>query len=281
MKNILYFIAILMLCLACKKEQSKKDTTDIAAIESGLFKGMILKGDSIKTYTIQDRMQELHVPGVSIAVIKDGKIDWAKGYGIANSISGIPVDTTTLFQAASISKPIAALGILKLMEEGKVDLDSNVNNYLTDWKVPENKFTVKEKVTLRRLLSHRAGITVHGFPGYTKKDSFPTTKQVLLGEGNTSVIEVDTIPGSEWKYSGGGYTIVQKIIEDLTGGSFEEYMDNEILKPLGMDQSTYAQPLPTERHKQASAAYDNEGVINESTWHNYPEKGRDQSKRPG
>ena len=92
-------------------------------------------------------MEENNVPGVSITVINNGKIDWAKGYGIANTKEETKVDTSTIFQAASISKPITALAILKMMEEGKVHLDSNVNKYLTTWKVPENKFTAKEKVT--------------------------------------------------------------------------------------------------------------------------------------
>ena len=104
--------------------------------------------------------------------------------------------TQTLFQAGSISKPIAALAALKLAEEGSIDLDTDVNVYLNNWNVKENEYTRQEKVTIRRLLTHTAGTTVHGFPGYTKTDTFPSIEQVLMGEGNTPAIHVDTIPGS-------------------------------------------------------------------------------------
>ena len=249
---------------------SKNDR--IAAVEVGLLPSLVLEGDSIKKFSLQQAMQDNKVPGVSIAVIENGNIDWAKGYGIAKNNPKIAVDAATLFQAASISKPISALAILQLMEEGKVHLDSNVNNYLKSWKVPENKFTKDEKVTLRRLLTHTAGTTVHGFAGYTPNDSLPSTQQVLEGKGNSALVTVDTVPGAHFKYSGGGYTIVQKVIEDLSGNSFEAYMDERILKPLGMEYSTFAQPLPEQYHQNASAAFDENGKTIVGVWHDYPEK---------
>ena len=217
-------------------------------------------------------MDHYDVPGVSIAVIDNGEIKWAKGYGIANTIEGQEVLTKTLFQAGSISKPLAALSVLKLKEDGKIELDEDVNNYLIDWKIPENDFTKDEKVTLRRLLTHSAGMTVHGFPGYQQTDSFPSIEAVLNGKGNTAAIYVDTIPGSLWRYSGGGYTVMEKLVEDISGLPFEEYMAKNILLPMGMENSTYEQPLPSNLHASASAAYDNKGELIEGLWHNYPEQ---------
>lgn len=272
--GILQLLFVVLFFLSCNNDKQTEEELDfdkIAAIENTLLPGKVLKGDSIKSYSISTGMKQHHIPGISIAVANEGKIDWARGYGIANAETGTKVDSTTLFQAASISKPITALAILKMMEEGKVALDTDVNTYLKDWKVPENKFTQIEKVTLRRLLTHSAGTTVHGFPGYQKNDSLPSTKEVLDGKGNTAAVIVDTIPGSQFKYSGGGYTIVQKLLEDITGMPFDAYMDTHILQPLGMTHSTYAQPLPETQHKKASAAYDGEGRIIEGFWHNYPE----------
>ncbi|MCB0621793.1 MAG: beta-lactamase family protein, partial [Saprospiraceae bacterium] len=122
----------------------------------------------------------------------------------------------------------AALAVLKLVEEGALALDEDVNKYLVDWKVPDNEFTEKEKVTLRRLLTHTAGMTVHGFPGYGQTDTFPSITEVLNGEGNTPKIFVDTVPGSIWRYSGGGYTVMEKVVEDVSGLPFEEYMATKV-----------------------------------------------------
>lgn len=273
----LLLIGTLLLFFSCRndpanKEKNTQENPKIALVEQNLLPDRILENDTIVAYSLESAMKESKVPGVSIAVVHNGKLDWAKGYGFANTNTGTKVDTTTMFQAASISKPIAALAILKLLEEGKVHLDSNVNNYLTSWKVADTKFTTTEKVTLRRLLTHSAGTTVHGFPGYKPTDTFPSTQEVLEGKGNSAAVVVDTIPGGKMKYSGGGYTIVQKVIEDLTKGSFEAYMDTEILQPLGMLHSTFSQPLPSSYHKSASAAYDNTGSLIEGVWHHYPEK---------
>ena len=274
MKKINFLVlSLLVIFSSCKTGQNIPDgTSDILAIENGLQPPYQVKGDSLKLFNLTDRMEHYKVPGVSIAVVNNGKIEWAKGYGIANTNTGARVDTNTIFQAASISKPLAALAALKLVENGKLELDKDVNEYLKDWKVPENDFTKNEKVTLRRLLTHTAGMTVHGFPGYKQTDSFPNVSQVLNGKGNTPMIFVDTIPGSIWRYSGGGYTVMQKMVEDVSGLSFDEYLDNNILMPIGMENSTFQQPLPSEYQGNASAAYDSKGKIIDGLWHNYPEQ---------
>lgn len=264
---------LLFLSFAC---QSSAPLTglekEIDTLENGLMGPLQIEGVAPETFNIEDRMAHYKVPGVSIAVQKDGKLHWAKGYGTANAESGSQVDTETLFQAGSISKPLAALAVHKLVQDGLVDLDEDVNTYLKDWKVPESRFLSEKTVTLRRLLTHTAGMTVHGFPGYTQTDTFPSLTSVLNGMGNTPAIYVDTFPEAMWRYSGGGYSVMEKVVEDVSGKSLEAYMKTEVLEPLGMPTSSYSQPLAETYHAKASAAYDREGQLIEGLWHNYPER---------
>jgi len=269
MKNKILLIAVFSaLLLACKPTQHEA----ISKIENSLMPSIQVEGKE-ERYHILERMEHYKVPGVSIAVVKDGKVAWAKGYGMANTASGKAVDEETLFQAGSISKPLAALAALKLVDEQRAELDADVNQYLVDWKIAEDNFTVNEKVTLRRLLNHTAGMTVHGFPGYKQNDTYPSIDQVLNGEGNTKKIFVDQAPGTGWRYSGGGYTVMEKVVEDISGLPLEEYMEKNILKPLKMKSSTYLQPLPPSYHKSnISAAYNQNGEMVDGLYHNYPEQ---------
>lgn len=266
---ILFGIMLLPIFLF-SQEQSVRD--EIKTIENSLMPYIQEEGKVVELMELEDRMRVHKIPGISIAVIKNGRLHWSKGYGIANTITNTPVTPTTLFQAGSISKPIAALAALILVDQGKIDLDTDVNQYLKKWKIPENKFTAIEKVTIRRLLSHNAGITVHGFPGYKNNEEFPDDVSVLDGNGNTGSIYVDTFPGSIWRYSGGGYTIMENVVEDVSGQDFATFVEENVLQPIGISNSTYAQPLPPTLHNQASAAYDGDGEIIEGLWHNYPEQ---------
>ncbi|MFT6416561.1 MAG: CubicO group peptidase (beta-lactamase class C family) [Gammaproteobacteria bacterium] len=270
MKDLL--IATVFLCSLISLGQQSTASQELAAIENGLLLPRIVAGTVFETYNLEERMKVLNVPGVSIAVVRKGEIRFAKGYGMANTTTGTKVTTETLFQAGSISKPLAALGALKLVEEGKLDLDTDVNTYLKNWKVPDNEFTKDQKITLRHLLTHTAGTTVHGFPGYRQTASMPSTSGVLEGKGNTDAIDVDTQPGTNWRYSGGGYTIMELIVENVTGMELDAYLDPTILLPLGMSHSTYAQPLPESKHAIASAAYTSDGEIVDGYWNNYPEQ---------
>jgi CubicO group peptidase (beta-lactamase class C family) len=179
------------------------------------------------------------VPGVAIAIIDNGEIILQKGYGYSNKDKNTKVTTTTGFNIGSISKTVAAWGVMKLVEEGKLDLDSTAEKYLTRWHLPESKYDVNE-VTLRRLLSHTAGLSLHGYPGWSPKDTLPTIEESLNGKNNgPGRVELIMEPGTKYKYSGGGYTILQLIIEEVTGEKFASYMQREILDPLGMTNSSY------------------------------------------
>jgi len=222
---------------------------------------------------IRGQIASRQIPGLSLAIIQNEEIVAARTYGVIERGGTAPVTTSTLFQAGSISKSVTALAALRLVEQGRLALDSNVNSTLRSWKVPDNQFTAREKVTLRRILSHTAGLTVHGFPGYATDDAMPTLVQVLNGvkPANTDAIRVDTIPGSTWRYSGGGYTVMQQMLLDVTGKPFPELMAETVLSPIKMASSTYQQPLPTERAKiTATGHYEDRSVVR-GRWHVYPE----------
>ena len=223
--------------------------------------------------TIVALMLKKQIPGLSLAVIQDGRIVKARGYGVIENGGTKPVTKDTLFQAGSVSKPVTAFAVMRLVEAGKLSLDSDVNLALKSWHVPENEFTKTEKVTLRRLLSHTAGFTVHGFPGYPVDAKRPTLIQVLDGErpANTPAIVVDFVPGSRWRYSGGGYTVVQQLVIDTTGQPYPEFMCNSVLKPLGMVESTYQQPLPTASADKTATGYYPGAIPVPGRWHVYPE----------
>jgi CubicO group peptidase (beta-lactamase class C family) len=213
------------------------------------------------------------VPGVSIAVVNDYRLDWAEGFGVLKAGESQPVTPTTLFQAASISKPVAALAALRTVELGKLLLDEDVNPRLTSWHIPDSQLASGRPVTLRRLLSHTAGLTVHGFAGYASDESLPTLQQVLSGSppANSSSPKLLVKPGYMFKYSGGGYCVVQQLLIDVTGVPFPDYLRQQVLDPLEMTHSTYEQPLPANLRGNAATAHREHAVPIAGGWHVYPE----------
>jgi len=223
--------------------------------------------------TLQQLMDTFNVPGLSVAVIDNYQIAWASGFGVTERGGRTPVTATTLFQAGSISKPVAAVGVMALVEQGRLSLDEDVNKKLTTWKVPENEFTRDQKVTLRRLMSHSAGLTVHGFPGYAVNEPVPTLVQIFNGEkpANTKPIRVDFVPGTKMRYSGGGVTIEQQLMMDVTGTPFPQFMQQTVLSRIGMTDSSYEQPLPSARAALTATGTRMDGTRVEGRWHIYPE----------
>jgi CubicO group peptidase (beta-lactamase class C family) len=243
-----------------------------------LFLGSILilcplmRADTVDD-VVAAQMKKRHIPGLSLAVIDGGAIVRAQGYGFESTAGLSPVTADTLFLAGSVSKSVSALGALRLVEEGKLALDTDVNATLRSWHVPENDFTKEKKVTLRLILSHSAGLTVHGFGGYAVGDPVPTLVQVLDGAepANSDPIRVDSIPGTKWRYSGGGYTVMQQMIIDVTGEPFPKFMEETVLGPLGMRASTFDQPLPETLTAKAATGYTGTDEAVPGKWHIYPE----------
>lgn len=241
----------------------------IMEVERGLTSAVILADTPVQRRTIAAEMARLHVPGVSVAVLHDGAIAWARGYGVTRA-NGLPVTPDTLFQAGSISKPVTALAALRLVEQNRLTLDGDVNDQLKGWKLP---VPPGQHVTLRQLLGHVAGTTVHGFPGYAAGQPVPDVDAVLDGRApaNTKPVLVDTPPGTLWRYSGGGYTVVQKLIEDATGRPFATVLRDEVLQLAGMTQSSFAQPLPAPLLDRVAWPHDGSGKPVEGGPHTYPE----------
>jgi CubicO group peptidase (beta-lactamase class C family) len=218
-------------------------------------------------------MKQHEVLGVSIAVVNNYEIEWADGFGVLKAGETNPVTPTTLFQAASISKPVAAIAALRTVELGKLTLDEDVNRRLTSWHIPDSPLLALGPITLRRLLSHTAGLSTHGFEGYAADKSVPTLLQVLAGSppANSQPIKLLVKPNYMYKYSGGGYSVVQQLLIDVTGTPFPEYMKQQVLDPLGMEHSTYEQPLPDAMRSNAATAHRAHAKPIAGGWHTYPE----------
>jgi CubicO group peptidase (beta-lactamase class C family) len=263
---------LLMMCLAATAGFAATPPPPvIASMEHSITPPVVIHGEQHSPVSLTTRMSQLHVNAVSIAVILYGKLDWARAYGFADKERNIAATPDTLFQAGSISKPLTALAALKRVDVGELDLDRNVDDYLRSWKLPDNEFTTTHKVTVRNILNHTAGLTVWGFPGYSRDTKMPSTVEVLDGKGNTPAIRVWKQPDLSWRYSGGGYTILQLLLSEQSGMSFPALMRDSVLKPLKMNHSTYEQPLPEALRAMAASGYDRDGKKVEGDWHVYPE----------
>ncbi|MBE1160901.1 serine hydrolase [Dyella acidiphila] len=265
-------LATLLLTLCAGTSQAAPPATPLT-LQSVVLTLPAETGKPPLTFTLGDLMRIYKVPGVSIAYVENNQLAWAKGYGITAPGSTAPVTTGTLFQAASISKPVTAAGGLWLVEHGKLNLDSDVNQTLKSWKVPENTYTAKAKVTLRGLMSHNAGLNVHGFAGYAQGTPIPTTEQTLDGvaPANNPPIRVTTVPGTECIYSGGGVTIEGLLIKEASGQRFEDFMREHVLLPAGMTSSSFDQNLPPALAARAASGTHADGTMVPGKWHIYPE----------
>lgn len=253
---------------AAKINRSQQLEQRIEHVENGLLPAVVIKGETPPRMRIDERMKFFKTPGVSVAVINEGKVEWARGYGVLRVNGQERVTTNTMFQAASISKTFTALAALQLVEQHKLDLDEDVNVKLAGWKVPENDLIKTERPTLRRVLSHTGGFTLSGFLGYSAGQPLPSLLQILNGEkpANTSPIRIDIVPGSRFRYSGGGYEVLQQLLTDVTKKSYPEIME-PILKKLGMSHSTFKSPPVAD----VAAGHLPNGEQIEGGWHVHPE----------
>ena len=223
---------------------------------------------------IDQLLKQFNVPGVSIAVIKDFKIDWARGYGLADADAKTPVTVDTLFQAASISKTVAAMTSMRAVQDGKFALDQDVNTILKTWKLPGDGFTKDRPVTPRGLMSHTSGTgDGFGFPGYAPNAPLPTLPQILDGQppSNRPQVRLERPPFTGYKYSGGAVTMQELALTEAVGKPLVELARDWVLNPIGMTNSTFEQPLPASREKQAARAHGRNGARMGDPWHVYPE----------
>lgn len=235
---------VVMAPVALQAQSTDSVTERRRSVESGLLPQVVAEGE--QGFLVAERMAEHRVPGLSVAVINDGEVEWAAGYGVKGLDGAEPVGESTLFQAASISKSLTAAAALVQVDDGVLELDRDVSEYLRSWALPEGAQTSDRRVTLRALLSHTAGVNVRGFGGVPKGSRLATTVEVLEGGAGTPEVRVTSTPGEGFRYSGGGYQLVQLILEDAAGEPFTALVTRTVLDPLQMDRSTFEQPLPRE-----------------------------------
>lgn len=275
-------ILLINVCLgACTQDRADRAGPPGAAgvddertrVENGLMQAVIFEGED-NTASVADRMAFHNVPGMAFALIDDGRVAWTAGYGVLEAGSAEPVTPETLFQAASVAKPVVASAVMRMHREGVVDLDADVQEYLLDYRLPDGAQSTENPVTLRKLLSHTAGLTPGGYVGYGPGDPLPGDLEILRGlpPSNSPPVEVESPPGSNVAYSGGGYTLVELLVQDVTGTGFTAAMDRWILDPVGMASSTFAQPLPAERSHQAATGHLADGSPLPGRWRIHPEQ---------
>lgn len=248
---------------------------DAAAMIARIEAPQVPDRQGLDALTLEQVMQRFHVPGVSVAVIKDYKIHWAQAYGVADASSGRPVRADTPFQAASISKPVTAMAAMRLVQDGRFGLDDDVNRHLKSWRVPASALTSTQPVTPRSLMSHTSGADDgFGFPGYEPAAPRPTVVQILDGASPSNVGKVTFArpPYAGYKYSGGAVTLMQLLITDVTGEDFASLMQSRLLGPLGMADSSFEQPPSESRATRLAYAHNGQGAHGAVPWHVYPEQ---------
>ena len=273
--GIPFAVAVLVAWCVAADSAARDRGTDarMRRVEAGLLPPILIRGERSPGMGIRQRMARWQVPGASIAVIDRGSIAWSRGYGVCEAGSGDSVTPQTRFQAGSVSKPVAAMTALRLVEEGRLRLNDRANGLLTSWRIPDADSGKGADVTLRMLLTHSAGLTVHGFPGYTVSESVPSLFEVLDGvrPANTAPVRIDVPPGSRFRYSGGGFCVVQQLLMDVVGRPYPEIVSQAVLRPAGMDQSTFDQPTAPIEGERRATGHDKDGAPVPGGWHRYPE----------
>jgi CubicO group peptidase (beta-lactamase class C family) len=250
------------------------DATTTAAMMATIEGPQTPNRGGLDGLSLQQIMDRFHVPGVSVAVIRNFEVEWAKGYGSADVESGMRVDTETVFQAASISKPVTAMAVLRAVQDGRFSMDDDINTILKSWKLPASELTRVQPVTPRGLMSHTSGLgDGFGFPGYHPSAPRPTVIEILNGSkpSNVGPVLMERAPFTASKYSGGGFVMMQLAMIDALGRPFPDIMQSLVLGPIGMTHSTFEQPLSAERDRHAARAYNGGGRAMDAKWHVYPE----------
>lgn len=269
--SLVFLLCHWLTVLTAQQQYSKAVNEQIGRVETSLSGGLIVDG---KLYTLSERMKHYNVAGLSVAVVDNYQIVWAKGYGYADKKEGRNVTVNTMFEPGSISKSINAIGMLKLAQQGKLDLYQDINQYLVNWKFPYDTASHGKVITTAQLLTHTAGLSVHGFPGYRRDSMIATVTDILDGRApsNTEAVRSLAEPGTGPRYSGGGILITQQMLTDLTKQSYEQYMHEQVLTPLGMSNSSYNQPPAANQKRNLATGYKSNGSEVPGKYFVYPEK---------
>ncbi|MEO9872503.1 serine hydrolase domain-containing protein [Ekhidna sp.] len=263
---LIYLISLLVVC-PCIGQKRSKDNAVLSEIENGLTITATLNGIN-GNYSIQDRMEYYGVPGVSISVMNGDKIDLKASYGVSRKKDEKGIDSNTLFQAASIGKPITSFAIFRLVQSGLLSLDTDVNDYLKGWQIDYSNYSDTAKVTLRQIISHTSGLSRGSVAYYSIGEEIPDNEIDMLDANPPAKLEpvkLEFEPGTDWSYSGGGYTVLQKIIQDVLNVGFEKAMDSLVFKPLEMHRSFF-DPSFSDTSTNVALGYNYDGTLVESGW---------------
>ncbi|UCC80803.1 MAG: beta-lactamase family protein [Candidatus Zixiibacteriota bacterium] len=274
MKRLSFLLIVLLAIWSCSSDKTNEQLLHkIDNIENGLVSFMpgaqIDSAETQAAMSLSERMNLHKIPGVSVAVINDFKIEWAKAYGILSAESAEPVTTESIFEAASSTKMLVAVLALDFVERGLLDLDRDVNEYLKSWKIPENDFTRENKVTLRLLLTHQSGLNRPDGGFSWEDDSSPTLVQVLNGElpAQNQPAKIEFVPGSSWQYSNMGYLVIQLLLEDISGKPLTQIAREIVFSPLGTKSSTLEHPLDAQSGKKEAVPHDADGNAHAPVMH--------------
>ncbi len=254
-------------CFTANDAQDRKQQ-----VERNLLPSVVFTGES-EPVSIETRMAGHKVPALSVAVIRNGRLDWSAAWGELE-IGGARADCNSLFQAGSLAKPATVLAALRMKQQGLIDFDKSIGTYLASYHLPAGQQTDANPVTFRNLFAHTSGITPGGYDGYPQGQPIPSDLQTVRAEapGNSRKVEVLATPGTELVYSGGGYTVAEIALQDRLGAPFERIMREWLLAPAGMSQADFTQPLPAASHKHAARGYRGDGIVVPGGWHNHPEQ---------
>ena len=256
-----FFCTAVTLLVQCGSGESVAPSLE-TILEQGVFEIVrtdLGKAQTTHRFNVPERMKALNVSGLSVAVIRDFDQVETIAYGQRDSLR--PASPQTLFQMASVSKFVTALMVHQLVHDGVLDLDTDINTYLSSWKMPASKFTRRRALTLRQLLSHRSGIPSMNLE-YIREAGTPTLAQILSGEhpALNPPAHPKTLPGETWAYSNMGYAVIQQVLEDVSGKTFPELARDLLFEPLGMDRSSFEYPLPAGLDSHEAQPFDSAGV---------------------
>jgi CubicO group peptidase (beta-lactamase class C family) len=243
-------------------------------LENGIRGKVKFIGETENLGSISDKMSEYGIPALSLAVIEEGQIEWTETYQNAALAGNQRLDCTSIFQAASLSKPVTFMAALRMHAAGEIDLDKSIEDYLKSFQLPNGKQSIDNPVTFRNIFTHTSGINSGGYQGYKRDIDMPSDVDILMGNDgvNSPAVEVVWSPNQTLAYSGGGYTLAELALQDIYGTDFSTIMEKWILNPANMEHSEFTQPMPASDSNRVAKGYSQSGEPLEGGWRNHPEQ---------
>lgn len=275
-KNL--FVSLMMVSqvtVFCQAEVVADESTSLqVAVEQGLRLPVVFENDAVATFSVLDRLSFYKVPGLSFALIDNGKVAWSNGYGNLSSSSDKPVTRNTVFQAASLAKPVTAFALMRMHDKGKIDINRPINAYLRSYQLAGTQPGAEKLITFENLLNHSSGLSAGGYMGYVQGELIPTDLQTLLGQvpANTKPVALELIAGKQVMYSGAGYTLAEVALQDKFGKPFEQLMATWVLQPLDMQHSSFDMAYPQQTKVEVALGHDSTGAVIEGGWRVHPEQ---------